>query len=283
MEKLMGSEDFEEIEVSDFKKSVQLAIANGYETAWLGCYLCNPVTFEELKILNIEENKITFEQSVGNSRSVPVNVLSKWTTLVPSDHILNMSQHKPPNPHDEIRPLIEHLRVSGVPANYEQSHEDLLLIKNCLESDLEQTDPELRLRLYSTVKKLENFPSYQQDSFKIGRKILENWGSSSIQNLPADILIHLSYYRRWSKDIEAALQATDCLEGQHYNRNISDRERSILATERAAAYLDLYEKNGRGMGEALRFLKYSHAANSGNSSPENVMCWKRHDRLAKRD
>ena len=58
MEKLMVSEDFE---VSDFKKSVQLAIANGYETAWLGCYLCNPVTFEELKILNIEGNKITFE------------------------------------------------------------------------------------------------------------------------------------------------------------------------------------------------------------------------------
>ena len=80
----------------------------------------------------------------------------------------------------------------------------------------------------------------------------------------------------------AALEATKCLEGRDYNEMISSRERSILATERAAAYLDLYEKEGEGLAESLKFLKYSYAANGGISSLENGMCWKRYDKLRQR-
>ena len=272
----------EEIEISDFKKSVQIALANGYENVWLNCYLCNPITLEETEVMGVEGNNIFIEQPSGGLRSIPANVLSNWTLLIPRDHILNLPKHKAPNDSDQIKPLIQKLRDGGLPVNYEQSLEDLTLIDDCKGSSLKQTNPKIRQKLFSAVKKLENFPHYRQDSFKIGRTIVESWEASSPQSLPADVLIHLSYYRRWSKDITAALDATNCLEGPQYNQNITAQQRAILATERAATYLDLYKKNGFGAKEALRFLKYSFAANGGKSTPENTMCWRRYDKLTGR-
>ena len=118
-----------------------------------------------------------------------------------------------------------------------------------------------------------------RDSFRIGRLVLEKWGVNALSNLPADVLIHLAYYRRWSKDTDGALRVTKCLEGRDFNTHITAKERAILATERAAAFLDLHEKQGGSLQDALRFLKYSYAANGGASTVENAMCWKRYEKL----
>ena len=279
----MSEEDFIEVEVAEFYNFVELALANGDQSAWGGCCLFNPITSEELKITNIEGGIITFEQSPGHYRKVPINVLSKWSALVPTAHVINQYKNKALQADSIKRELIEQLRNLGIPVNFELTNDEIKLIEKCWESDLSKTDQELRKTFYSSIKKLENYPAYLSDSFRIGRKILENWGNSSIKYLPADVLIHLAYYRRWSKDISAALEATECLEGNEYNNMLSSRERSILATERAAAFMDLYEKEGNGLARSLKFLQYSHAANGGTSSAENRMCWQRHDKLSQRN
>ena len=275
----MHQDNFIEMEVSDFYKSVLLAVANGFQAPWNNCYVCDPKNYDELLIISAEQNTITFLSVSGVPRTVPVNVLSKWTALVPSSHILTNPQNCPYDNYEFKRKLILELRNFGLPVNFDLTRSELDLIFKCYSSELQETDQELRYECYSVIKKLENFPHYISDSYRIGRKILEEWGQSSIKHLPADVLIHLAYYRRWTKATAAALEVSACLEGGSFNGGLSSRERSILATERAAAYLDLYEKNGSGLLSALRFLKYSHAANGGVSSVENLMCWKRYDRL----
>ena len=75
---------------------------------------------------------------------------------------------------------------------------------------------------------------------------------------------------------------SECLEGKKFNFELTDKERSILATERAAAFLDLYEQEKTGLSDALRFLKYSQAANRGNNSPKNQSCWMRYNKMVSR-
>ena len=275
----MHQDNFIEMEVSDFYKAVLLAVENGFQAPWKNCYVCDPKNYDELSIISAEQNTITFLSVSGVSRTVPINVLSKWTALVPSSHILTNPQNRPCDTYESKRKLIFELRNLGLPVNFDLARSELDLIFLCYSRELQETDRELRHECYSVIKKLENFPNYISDSFRIGRKILEKWGQSSINYLPPDVLVHLAYYRRWTKDTLAALEVTACLEGRNFNTKLSDRERSILATERAAAYLDLFEGNGSGLDFALRFLKYSHAANGGVSTAENLMCWKRYDRL----
>ena len=275
----MNQDDLIEIEVSDFYKSVLLALSNGFQTPWQDCYLCDPKNYDELLILSAENNTITFLSISEVPRVVPVNVLSNWTVLIPASHILTNSENRPKDSHDAKKKLILELRHLGLPVHFDLARSELDLIHRCYSSGLHETDRALRYEFYSVTKKLENFPNYLNDSYRIGRTVLEKWCQNSINYLPADVLIHLAYYRRWTKATAAALEVTACLEGGSFSSGLSSRERSILATERAAAYLDLYEKNGSGLLSALRFLKYSHAANGGVSSVENSMCWKRYDRL----
>jgi hypothetical protein len=275
----MHQDDLIEMEVSDFYKSVLLAVANGFQAPWENCYVCDPKNYDELSIISVEQNTITFRSLSGIPRQVPINVLSQWTALVPSSHILKNPQNRPYDNYENKRKLILELRNLGLPVNFDLARSELNLIFKCYSRELQETDRELRYECYSVIKKQENFPNYIRDSYIIGRRILEKWGQSSIKYLPPDVLIHLAYYRRWTKATLAALEVTACLEGPNFNTSLSNRERSILATERAAAYLDLCEENGSGLDSALRFLKYSHAANGGVSTAENLMCWKRYDRL----
>ena len=48
----MNQDDLIEIEVSDFYKSVLLALSNGFQTPWQDCYLCDPKNYDELIKLN---------------------------------------------------------------------------------------------------------------------------------------------------------------------------------------------------------------------------------------
>ena len=99
--------------------------------------------------------------------------------------------------------------------------------------------------------------------------------------MPGDVLIHLAYYRRWTKDTEAALEVTNFLKDRKSELKISDQEKAILSTERAAALMDMYDKSGLRalIPEALRFLKYSHKLNGGKSTEQNTLCWKRYEKL----
>ena len=59
-------------------------------------------------------------------------------------------------------------------------------------------------------------------------------------------------------------------------------ETSVLATERAAAFMDMYEKDGVGLDQAFRFLKYHHKLRDGKSDEHNANAWKRYDSLSGR-
>lgn len=276
----MPEDDFIEIDVSEFYRSVQLAVKNGHVHPYKDCYLYDPNSDLELKIRDCKNNRITFEGSNGASRETPITALVNWTALIPKSHLLTHQENISPDGHQAKRELVENLKVAGLPLNYELRVEELKLIKKCYESELDETNANQRKVFYTTVKKLENFPQYQRDSFRIGRLVVEKWGVRTLSDLPADVLIHLAYYRRWSKDTDAALRVTECLKGKDFNAQITAKERAILATERAAAFLDLHEKQGGGLQEALRFLKYSFAANGGANTVENANCWKRYEKLA---
>lgn len=276
----MPEDDFIEIEISEFYRSVQLAVKNGYVDPYTDCYLYDPNSDVELKICDCKNNRITFMGSNGLTRQTPITALVTWTALIPKNHLLTNTENISPDSHQAKREIVENLKFAGLPLNYELRMEELQLIKKCYESELNETKVSQRRVFYSTVKKLENFPQYQRDSFRIGRLVLEKWGMHALSNLPADVLIHLAYYRRWSKDTDAALRVTKCLEGKDFNTHITAKERAILATERAAAFLDLHEKQGGSLQDALRFLKYSYAANGGASTVENSMCWNRYEKLA---
>lgn len=272
-----------EVEFNDFRKSVEIARSLGHKLEFKNCYLLDLNATEELPIIKLEQKTCQFKKKNGELKNIPFLALSNWTVLLPTSHILNQQKFLNPNGSEAKRPIINFLKSQGLPVNYECSLDDLSLISQCWKTEYQNTTKNLRHDFYSAVKKLENLPQYAKDSFIIGRNMLEKWSSRQTYRLKADVLIHLAYYRRWTRDIEAALEVTKCLEGQNYNIQLSDKERSILATERAAAFLDLYEKYGKGLAEAHRFLRYSYAANGGKSSPENSLCWQRYERLVKSD
>ena len=74
----MHQDDLIEMEVSDFYKSVLLAVANGFQAPWENCYVCDPKNYDELSIISVEQNTITFRSLSGIPRQVPINVLSQW-------------------------------------------------------------------------------------------------------------------------------------------------------------------------------------------------------------
>lgn len=274
----MNDTDFEEIEFPIFVRAVASLTKAQNNISFENCFLCHPQGIEEWPIQDFRQNKIVFFAADQKIREGPLTAFSNWTVLVPRNHdlIVEISKNDPLQPK---RQIIETLRSQNIPVNFEQELDDLKLIAHCASISLKDTSKDLRHRLFAVIKKLENLPQFQFDSFRIGRKIVELWSSEHETRIPADLLIHLAYYRRWTKDTRLALSVTECLEGKKFNFDLSDRERSILATERAAAFLDLYEKEKTGLSEALRFLKYSQAANRGMNSPENQLCWMRYNKL----
>ena len=274
----MNDADFEEIEFLIFARTLTSRNETHENTTFENCFLCDPQGIEEFPIKDFGQNKISFVAADQTIREGPLTAFSNWTVLVPRNHHMIVETSKN-DPHQLKRQIIANLRSQNIPVNFEQELDDLKLIARCASISLKGTTKDMRLRLYAIIKKLENFAQFQTDSFRIGRKIIEGWASETETSQPADLLIHLAYYRRWTKDTRLALVVTECLEGKKFNFELSDKERSILATERAAAFLDLYEQEKTGLSDALRFLKYSQAANKGINSPENQLCWMRYNKL----
>ena len=277
----MNDANFAEIEFTTFARTLASRNETQKNFSFENCFLCDPQGIEELPIKDFGQNKISFLAADQTIREGPLTAFSNWTVLVPKNHNVMIDIAKN-DPHQLKRQIIANLRGQNIPVNFEQELDDLKLIARCASISLGDTTKDMRQRLFAAIKKLENFAQFQADSFRIGRKIVEAWASENATSPPADLLIHLAYYRRWTKDTRLALVVTECLEGKKFNFELSDKERSILATERAAASLDLYEQEKTGLGEALRFLKYSQAANKGINSPENQLCWKRYNKIVSR-
>ena len=124
----MHQDNLIEMEVSEFYKSVLLAVANGFQAPWENCYVCDPKNYDELLIISVEQNTITFLLVSGIPRTVPINVLSKWTALVPSSHILTNPQNRPNDNYEFKRKLILELRNFGLPVNFDLTRSELDLI-----------------------------------------------------------------------------------------------------------------------------------------------------------
>lgn len=274
----MNDVNFAEIEFTTFARTLASRNEAQANTTFEKCFLCDPQGIEEFPIKDFGQNKISFLAADQTIREGPLTAFSNWTVLVPKNHNVMIDIAK--NDHHQLkRQIIANLRGQNIPVNFEQELDDLKLIARCASISLKDTTKDTRQRLYANIKKLENFAQFQADSFRIGRKIVEGWACETETSQPVDLLIHLAYYRRWTKDTRLALVVTECLEGKKFNFELSDKERSILATERAAAFLDLYEQETTGLSDALRFLKYSQAANKGINSPENQLCWKRYNKM----
>lgn len=277
----MNDSNFAEIEFTIFARTLASRNEALKNFSFENCFLCDPQGIEEFPIKDFGQNKISFLAADQTIREGPLTAFSNWTVLVPRNHDLIVETSKK-DPHQLKRHIIANLHSQNLPVNFEQELDDLKLIARCASISLKDTTKDMRQRLFAAIKKLENFAQFQADSFRIGRKIVEGWASETETSQPADLLIHLAYYRRWTKDTRLALVVTECLEGKKFNFELSDQERSILATERAAAFLDIYEQEKTGLSDALRFLKYSQAANKGINSPENQLCWKRYNKIVSR-
>ncbi len=266
---------YNEVEVPDFF----YVWAKNRECSTDEILLYNPDNEAEFSVRAVNNDSIEVLDKNKIARTFPRRGVSSWFFLIPGDHVFQDLLDETKTPAAERRELIKWLQSNSIPVVYMQSLEDLRLIKWAWTTPFSQTDRNSRHQFYSAVKKLENFPEHRGMSFKIGRQIVEKWVDGIEEKLPADLLVHLAYYRRWSGDTNGALAATDCLTGPRLRRDISDEQRSILATERAAAFMDQYERCGTGLEEADRFLRYSMGATQGRNSPENLLAWQRYNKL----
>ena len=89
----MPEDDFIEIEISEFYRSVQLAVKNGYVDPYTDCYLYDPNSDVELKICDCKNNRITFMGSNGLTRQTPITALVTWTALIPKNHLLTNTEN----------------------------------------------------------------------------------------------------------------------------------------------------------------------------------------------
>lgn len=275
--------DIEEINFLELLKLINKAISNGKIPSFENCSLFDERDDSECEIIHCNNDGVEFIDHTGNQQKLMTHIVAKWYVSLPKEHILFSYRDSTQSDSEERGQMVKYFRKNEIPVNFAMplSLEDLTLIKKCWEIDLADIDKDLRHSCYKIVKKLENFPNFIRDSYRIGRKVLEKWTSPPPIDLPGDVLIHLAYYRRWTKDTEAALEVTNFLKDRKSELKISDQEKAILSTERAAALMDMYDKSGLRalITEALRFLKYSHKLNGGKSTEQNTLCWKRYEKL----
>ncbi|GAA6159191.1 hypothetical protein NBRC116589_13650 [Ruegeria sp. HU-ET01832] len=244
-----------------------------------GILLYNPYNEDEYVVRGVDNAGFEVSDANGAVRKLLRQALSNWIVIVPRDHALHNLIRTTKTPADERREIINELSGNGLPVVSIQNLDHLRLVRWAWTTQFSRTDRETRHKVYSAVKMLENFSEHWSASIKIGRRIVEHWASQVEDHMPADLLIHLAYYRRWSWDTRAALEASDCLVGTRIRRDLTDMQRSILATERAAAFMDLFERSGSGLEDAELYLKYSQGASKGKNSPENYLGWQRYNKL----
>lgn len=268
-----------EVYVAEFLELKRLAEHANKDVSLRDVLLYNPTKDEEYCISNVEAGIIHFRDDQGKNRSVATAVVSQWSVIFPSKSVLNSDSIKGQTTEEIRRKLIFQLSELGVVCGNVQTIEDLKVIKAAFSLPLHRTNNNFRSSVYQAIKKLENEPLMLKRSFEVGYKIMEQWLEHPLSKCPPDYLIQLAYYRRWSDRTNEALEVTSLLEDRAAFDMFTKYQAAILATERAAAYMDRFEKTNTGLDQAHRFLKLHHMLKDGNSDAHNVNAWKRYDAL----
>ena len=268
-----------EVYVTEFLELKRLAELAHTDVPLQDVVLYNPTKDEEYGVSNVEAGVIHFHDDQGKNRSVAIAAISQWSVIFPTESVLNSASIKGQTTEEKRRKLIFQLSELGVVSGNVQTIEDLQVIKAAFSLPLHRTNINFRRSVYQAIKKLENEPLMLKRSFELGFKIMEQWLSHPMSECPPDYLIQLAYYRRWCNRTNEALEVTSLLENRAALDMFTKYEAAVLATERAAAYMDKFEKTKTGLDQAHRFLKLHHMLKDGNSDAHNANAWKRYDAL----
>jgi hypothetical protein len=269
-----------EVEISELLELLKMSEGSFTGDLLHGVSLYNPSTDEEYRPIAIHGGAVHFKDLAGKSRSIPFVSISKWTAVLPEGSALNSSQLSSRTQAGLRQALQSKVNQLGLSSGQSQSSEDLQAILDAWTTPILQTQLEFRRLVYRSIKKMENEPALVPTSYKVGFAIMERWLTQPLEVCPPDYLIQLAYYRRWTKQTDAALKVTALIERRDAKEMFRDVEISVLATERAAAYMDRYEETGTGLDNALRFLKYHHKLRDGESDEHNRNAWKRYNILS---
>lgn len=268
-----------EIDIPELLELLKLAQEADLNEPLRGLRLYNPVTDEEYCPINIDGGLVYFEDASSRQRSVPISAISIWSAIIPSSSILNSSELNTQTKAARRKTLVLKFNWLGLHSGQSHSIEDLQIILDAWNAPLLKTEPTFRHQVYRAIKKLENEPGQIKASYQLGFKIMSRWMVLPLFSCPADYLIQLAYYRRWTKRTDEALEVSALIERENAYKLFSKYEVAVLATERAAAYMDKFEQTKTGLDQALRFLKYHHKMLDGRSDEHNVNAWKRYDAL----
>jgi hypothetical protein len=271
-----------EVDIAEFIELLRLAELSPAGNLLAGVSLYNPSIDEEYSPFVIDNGVAKFTDLKGQSRSVPCAAMSQWSVVIPDGSLLNSSELQSRTISGRRQELISQINKLGLTSGQTQSLEDLQAILAAWQTPIFNTHLDFRRGVYRSIKKLENEPGLTSASYRLGSLIMERWLTQSLDASPPDYLIQLAYYRRWTKQTPSALEVTALIERRDAQNLFNKFEIAVLATERAAAFMDKYEKDGVGLDQAYRFLKYHHKLLDGKSDEHNVNAWKRYDALNKR-
>jgi hypothetical protein len=272
-----------EVDIAEFIELLRLAELFPAGDLLAGVILYNPSIEEEYSPFVIDNGVAKFTDLKGQSRSVPLAAMSQWSVVIPDGSLLNSSELQSRTISGRRQELISQINKLGLTSGQTQSLEDLQAILAGWQTPIFNTHLDFRRGVYRSIKKLENEPGLTSASYRLGSMIMERWLTQSLDASPPDYLIQLAYYRRWTKQTSSALEVTALIERRDAQNLFNKFEIAVLATERAAAFMDKYEKDGVGLDQAYRFLKYHHKLLDGKSDEHNVNAWKRYDALSERN
>ena len=271
-----------EVNIAEFIELLRLAELSPAGDLLAGVSLYNPSIDEEYSPFVIDNGVAKFTDLKGQSRSVPFAAMSQWSVVIPDVSLLNSRELQSRTVSGRRQELISQLNKLGLTSGQTQSYEDLQAILDAWKTPICKTLLDFRRHVYRSIKKLENEPGLLPASYRLGFMIMERWLQQPLDRSPPDYLIQLAYYRRWTKQTSSALEVTALIECRDAQNLFNKLEIAVLATERAAAFMDKYEKDGVGLDKAYRFLRYHHKLLDGQSNEHNVNAWKRYDALSER-
>ena len=268
-----------EVDIPEFIELLRLAEPSLNGDMLEGVSLYNSSTDEEYSPFTIDSGAAKFIDLKGKSRSVPFSAMSQWSVIIPTESVLSSKELQSRTGSGKRQELVSQSNQLGLPSGQTLSLEELQAILDAWRTPIRNTQLEFRRQVYRSIKKLENEPGLTVESYRLGFLIMERWLTQPLHFCPPDYLIQLAYYRRWTKQTDLALEVTALIDRSDARALFNRQETAVLATERAAAFMDKYEKDGVGLDQALRYLKYHHKLLDGKSDEHNANAWKRYDAL----
>lgn len=262
------------------------AIADGHDAPWRSVLVDDGISSEFKKIisLNWRGHYVAAIEIEGSGFAVRGKAIDFIFCVKNEKDILKYFRETQEN-QQKIQEIKQILAGHGffIPAEFDLG--ELKLVADFLSEEHGQLNFQERQAVYSAIKKIENYPAARASGFRLGKAVCEKL-SKDLMTDPPDILVHLAYFRRHSKDTHGALAVTKCLTpsfpGHLVRNDLRSSDRCVLATERAAALMDLFEQGGTTLLEAEKFLRMSQRVNGGRQTEENLNAWRRFNRLSGR-